>query len=132
VPPIATLGKTARYALGGIRVVNGAVALLAPGVIIGRLGDAAPGRNPAAVYGLRLFGVRTVLIGTDLLRLHGRDLDRALLQAPIIHASDTATVLGLLRSKQLSPERGRPLALISGLNTLLAVTAFLASRRSRP
>jgi hypothetical protein len=131
VPAIATLGKTARYTLGGIRVVNGAVALLAPAVIVGRFGDVAPGRNPAAIYGLRLFGIRTVLIGVDLIRLRGRDLDRALREAPIIHASDTATVLGLLRSKQLLPERARPLVLISGLNTALAVTALLGSRRSR-
>jgi hypothetical protein len=37
----------------------------------------------------------------------------------------------LQRNKQLSPERARPLALISGLNTVLALTAYLASRRSR-
>jgi hypothetical protein len=73
-----------------------------------------------------------VLLGADLIRLHGRDLDRALWQAPIIHASDTATVLALQRNKQLSPERARPLLLISGLNTVLAVTAYLAARRSRP
>jgi hypothetical protein len=40
-------------------------------------------------------------------------------------------VLLLLRNKQLSPELARPLALISGLNTVLAATAFLADRRSR-
>jgi hypothetical protein len=84
-----------------------------------------------AIYGLRLFGIRTILIGADLFRLHGRDLDRALKAAPIIHASDTATVLALQRNKQLSPERARPLVLISGLNTVLAVIAYLTARRSR-
>jgi hypothetical protein len=100
-------------------------------MIISRFGDSTPSANAAAIYGLRLFGIRTVLIGADLLRLHGRDLDRALRAAPIIHASDTATVLTLQRTRQLSPERARPLALISGLNTVLAVTAYLASRKSR-
>jgi hypothetical protein len=73
-----------------------------------------------------------VLIGVDLLRMHGRELDHALRVAPVIHASDTATVLALQRSKQLSPELARPLALISGANTVLAVAAFLAGRRRRP
>jgi hypothetical protein len=131
VSVIGTVATTARYALGGIRLVNGALGLLAPTVIIRRFGDDDPASNPAAIYGLRLFGIRTVLIGADLIRLHGRDLDRALAVAPIIHATDTATVLALQRSKKLSPERARPLALISGVNTLLAVVAYLAARRSR-
>ena len=131
MPVIDRLGKAARFALGGVRILAGSTGLLAPAMIISRFGDDDPSANAAAIYGLRLFGVRTVLIGADLFRLHGRDLDRALWAAPIIHASDTATVLTLQRNKQLSPERARPLALISGLNTLLAVTAYLASRRSR-
>jgi hypothetical protein len=131
VSAIATIGTTARYALGGVRIIAGTTGLLAPAMIISRFGDGNPAANPAAIYGLRLFGIRTVLIGVDLIRLHGRDLDRALRAAPIIHASDTATVLALQRNKQLSPERARPLLLISGLNTVLAVTAYLAARRSR-
>jgi hypothetical protein len=131
VSAIATIGTTARYALGGVRIIAGTTGLLAPAMIISRFGDGNPAANPAAIYGLRLFGIRTVFIGVDLIRLHGRDLDRALRAAPIIHASDTATVLALQRNKQLSPERARPLVLISGLNTVLAVTAYLAARRSR-
>jgi hypothetical protein len=110
--------------------VNGALGLLAPALIQRRLGDLAPERNAAAIYGLRLFGVRTVLIGLDLFRLTGPALDNALRSAVLIHASDTATVLTLRRRKVLSPELTRPLALISGLNTGLAVTAFLTRRRS--
>jgi hypothetical protein len=131
VSAIATIGTTARYALGGVRIIAGTTGLLAPAMIISRFGDGNPAANPAAIYGLRLFGIRTVFIGVDLIRLRGRYLDRALRAAPIIHASDTATVLALQRNKQLSPERARPLLLISGLNTVLAVTAYLAARRSR-
>jgi hypothetical protein len=131
VTVIGTLGTTARFALGGVRIVAGSLGLFAPAMIISRFGDGNPSANPAATYGLRLFGIRTVLIGADLIRLRGRDLDRALRAAPIIHASDTATVLTLQRRKQLSPERARPLALISGLNTVLALIAYLAARRSR-
>jgi hypothetical protein len=130
VSAIAKLGTTARIALGSIRIVAGTTGLLAPGMIISRFGHADPTTNPAAIYGLRMFGIRTVLIGADLIRLRGRDLDRALWVAPIIHATDTATVLTLQRNKQLSPERARPLALLSGLNTALAVTALLAARRA--
>jgi hypothetical protein len=127
---VPALGTVSRYALGGIRVVNGALALVAPAVIQKRLGDSAVDRNAAAIYGLRLFGVRTVVIGADLIRLHGDALQHAVRSAPLIHASDTATVLMLQRSKQLSPQLARPLALISGLNTVLAVTAFLTHRRN--
>ena len=131
MPAMQTLGTTARYALGGVRILAGGTGLLAPAMIINRFGEDNPSANPAAIYGLRLFGIRTLLIGADLIRLRGRDLDHALRAAPLIHATDTATVLTLQRKKQLSPERARPLALISGLNTVLAVMAYLAARRSR-
>jgi hypothetical protein len=132
VPALGKVGTGARYALGVIRIVNGAIGLAAPAVIMRRFGEDDPGGNPAATYALRLFGIRTVLIGVDLLRMQGSELDHALRVAPVIHASDTATVLALQRTKQLSPELARPLALISGANTVLAVTAFLAARRRRP
>ena len=131
MPALGKAGTGARYALGVVRIVNGAIGLVAPAVIMRRFRVDDPAGNPAATYALRLFGIRTVLIGVDLLRMRGSELDHALRVAPVIHASDTVTVLALQRSKQLSPELARPLALISGTNTVLAVTAFLAARRSR-
>ena len=131
MPALGTVATGTRYALGGIRIVNGALGLLAPAGIQKRLGDDAPDRHAAAIYGLRLFGVRTLVIGADLIRLRGDALRHAVRSAPLIHASDTATVLTLMRNKQLSPELARPLALISGLNTALAVAAYLAQRRGR-
>lgn len=131
---MSTINKVAtasRYALGGIRLLNGTLGLIAPGVIIRRLGDDTPESNPAAVYGLRLFGIRTVLIGADMFRLERADLERALRSAVVIHASDTITVLSLWWRRQLSPASARPLALISGVNTGLAITAALTSRRTR-
>ena len=128
---LSRIGTAARYGLGGIRVVNGTLGLLAPGVIIRRLGDSTPETNAAAIYGLRLFGIRTVLIGADLFLLRRPELDRALGSAIVIHASDTVTVLSLWRRRQLTPATARPLALISGLNTVLALTAAVSARRGR-
>ena len=118
----------ARYALGVVRVVNGVLGLVAPTFIARRLGDAQPERNAAAIYGIRLFGVRTIVIGLDLLGPPGEALDRAVRAAPFIHGSDTATVLTLQRRKVLPAEMARPLAAISGLNTVLAVLAVLGAR----
>ena len=85
----ARIGRVARHALAGIRIVNGSVALIAPSVIIRRFGE-SPADDSAAVYGLRMSGIRTVVIGADLLVLAGAPLRRALGQAVIIHACDTA------------------------------------------
>ena len=75
----------ARYALGGIRILNGALGLLTPAVIIRRFGDKNPERNAAALYGLRLFGVRTIVLGADLFLLRRRELDGAIRSAVLIH-----------------------------------------------
>jgi hypothetical protein len=130
VAAIGTVARISRYALGAVRIVAGSLGLFAPAMIQQRLGDQAPDRNAAAVYGLRLFGVRTIVIGADLFLLRKAELDHALRSAVLIHASDTATVLGLKRRKLLSPELARPLALISGLNTVFAVVAYLGHRKS--
>jgi len=131
---VAALDRIAvgsRYTLGAIRVVNGVLGLVAPGFIARRLGDQHPDRNAAAIYGIRLFGVRTIVIGLDLLRPPGEARDRAVRAAPLIHGSDTATVLTLQRRKVLPSKMARPLAAISGVNTLLAVLSLLGSRRGR-
>lgn len=128
---MSAIGTGARYALGAVRLIAGTSGLLAPTMIIRRFGDENPAGNPAAIYGLRLFGIRTVLIGADLFRLRGSDLQHAIRVAPLIHASDTATVAALWRSKQLAPDLARPFLLISATNTLLSVIAFLTSRRGR-
>jgi hypothetical protein len=69
--------STARYTLAAIRLLNGGVALFAPEKLTRRLG-ADPQANGAVIYALRMFGVRTVVIGTELLVLRGEALDRSL------------------------------------------------------
>jgi len=118
-----------RLALGVIRVGNGAAALLTPKVLLTRLGVDAT-NNRAAVYGLRMFGVRTVLIGLDLLRPDDDDARRrAVRLAPLIHGTDavSAAVAGLRGDL---PRRAATLATaISGANLVLAL---LARRSAAP
>jgi ribosomal protein L27 len=121
-----SVGNKARYALAAIRIINGGVGLLAPAVIIKQFGE-NPDRSPAATYGLRLFGVRTVLIGADLITQRGKPLEHTSGQAVAIHASDTITAAMLGTSGHLRPRTAVPLTLISALNTALAVAAWLYS-----
>ena len=124
------IGQAARFALAGIRMINGGVALIAPGVIIGRF-DEQPASDNAATYGLRMFGVRTVLLGIDLVALTGNPLRRALGQAVIIHGTDTATAALLGVTGRVKPRTAIPLTLISMTNTALAITAYCAARRDK-
>ena len=126
----ARIGRAARYALAGIRVINGSVALIAPSVIIRRFGE-SPANDQAAVYGLRMFGIRTIVIGIDLLDPEDAALRRALGQAIIIHATDTATAASLGLSGRVRRPWATALTLISAANTGLAVTAYLAERNER-
>ena len=116
-----------RVALGTIRLVNGASALVAPKMLMNRLGvDAA--NNPAAVYGLRMFGIRTVLIGLDLLRADEDVRARAVRLAPLIHGCDTASAVVAGVRGDL-PRRAAVLATaISGVNVVLALQAWRAQR----
>jgi hypothetical protein len=118
----------ARYALAAIRIVNGLLALVAPSLIIKRFGE-NPGNDAAAIYGLRLFGVRTVLIGADLITQRGEPLEHSINQAVLIHASDTLTAATLGTSKRIQPRMAVPLTLISALNTALAVAAWVHVRQ---
>jgi len=133
--PTAGFGQAARFSLAGIRVINGGLALLRPSVIIGRFdeqsADGHAAANSAAIYGLRMFGIRTVLLGVDLATLSGEPLRRALRQAVLIHATDTATVVLLGVTGRAKPRTAIPLALISLTNTALAITACLAERAER-
>ena len=115
---MAVLSK-ARYALAAIRIVNGLLALVAPALIIKRFGE-DPRKDAAAVYGLRLFGVRTVLIGADLITQQGQPLEHTINQAVLIHASDTLTAATLGTSGRLRPAMAAGITAISALNTFAA------------
>jgi hypothetical protein len=128
--PPRRAGDFARVALAGIRLVNGCLGLFAPAWLVRRLG-ADPEANPAALYALRLFGVRTVAIGGELLLPAGPVRDHALRVAPVIHAADTvAAAIGGLCG-QLPRRVAVTTVLVSAVNTGLAVLAR-SGRTGRP
>jgi hypothetical protein len=112
--------------LAGIRIANGGAALFAPRLVARRAGSEDP--HPTTLYALRLFGVRTVLIGIDLLRRDGPVRRNALNAALIVHASDTLAAFASGR-EGVPARHARMLQAISGLNTILAVTARFGGRR---
>jgi hypothetical protein len=122
-------GDLARYALAGVRLVMGSTALLAPSVMARRLG-ANPDQHAPAGYILRLFGIRTLIIGAELLMASGPRREHAVRVAPIIHASDTVAALLAGRQGQLPRGAANTAAVISGLNTLLALVARASLSRS--
>lgn len=115
----------ARIALAIIRLVNGLMALLTPRALLGRLG-AGSQVNPVALYALRMFGIRTVLIGAGLLLPEGDLRAWTVRTAPIIHASDSAAAVTLAVSGGLPRRSGVTVVLISATNVVLSI---LAQRR---
>jgi hypothetical protein len=112
----------ARITLGAIRFVNGAVALVAPAFVAGRLGVARPQSDPA-LYPLRLFGVRTVVIGAQLWTAPEDERTRALRAALLIHGSDTAAALLAAWRDELPRRQALITAGVSATNTALAALA---------
>ena len=113
--------QVARVSLGLIRTVNGAAALLAPARFAKRVG-VDPDDPGAMLWISRLFGVRTVVIGLDLI-LPGPAREPAIRIAPVIHASDTAAAAIAGVRGELPGRTATLLTAISGLNTVLAFVA---------
>jgi hypothetical protein len=119
----ASLGTAAVRTLAVIRIVNGTLGLLAPHVLAARTSTDPDSTEP--YYAFRMFGIRTVVLGVDLLTLTGPAQQRARTQAVIIHASDTAAaLLGGLRG-DVPPKVAKTTVAISAVNTVLAVVAKL-------
>jgi hypothetical protein len=113
----------ARITLAGIRLFNGVAALFVPATLARRLG-VDPEANPAALYALRLFGVRTVLIGAKLLLRDGGLRAHSLRVAPAIHALDATAALIAGERGQLPQRAATTAAIISTVNTVLAIVAL--------
>lgn len=121
------IGNGARLLLGGIRIVNGSIGLFYPQLISRQLGS-DPAQDPAGHYALRLFGIRTILIGLDLLRKDGKARDNAISVAPLIHASDTVAALIAARSGVLPDRAATNIVAISAANTVLALLMQLSDK----
>jgi hypothetical protein len=114
----------ARVLLANVRILMGGLALLVPGFLARRIG-VDPQANPGMLYVFRMFGIRTVLIGADLLVGTGQRREEALRSAVLIHASDTLAAW-LASLSDAFPQQGRIIIWISAANTALAI---LANRR---
>jgi hypothetical protein len=113
--------------LATIRLGTGTGGLLFPRQLAARIGVELDAHDPA-VYLLRLFGIRTVLIGADLLLVHGDERNRALRTGVVIHLSDawSAAAAGV---RQQLPRRPAVMAtVISTINAGLAVAALDRAR----
>jgi hypothetical protein len=120
----------ARILLAGIRLFNGTAALVAPRELARRLG-VDPDLSPGALYFIRLFGIRTVLVGAELLVRRGARRDEALRLGILIHASDTVAAAMAAASGRLPPGAGRMVTAISAVNTALAIYASSCPSQSR-
>ncbi len=122
--PRPSLHDSARIALAGVRIFNGTAGLLAPRLLARRLeveGAAAP-----MSYPFRMFGIRTILIGADLLARDPAVRRHALHAAIIVHASDTISAFAAGASGALPRRAAKITTAISALNVALAL---LANRR---
>jgi uncharacterized protein YjeT (DUF2065 family) len=117
----AAAGTTALRALAAVRIANGALGLLAPGILVAR--TSADPHSTAPYYAFRMFGIRTVVLGVDLLRLSGEAQGRARNEAVLIHATDTVcAAVGAIRG-DVPRSAGRTTVAISAVNTVLALVA---------
>ena len=114
-----------RVALGLIRLINGSAALIRPDLVAGQMSSAPPA--PGIRYVLRMFGIRTVFLGLDLLGGNEDQRRSALQRAPIIHAVDASAAILAGLGRQLPARRAVLLVGISGLNLALALVARRAA-----
>ena len=125
----ASLSTLARYLLAASRIVNGGLCLVSPPAATRKMG-VDPDANPAALYALRLFGIRTVLIGAELLFLRDDDLERSFRTGLLIHGSDAAAAMAAGAAGQLPPATARKATTISAVNIGLCALALSSKRTS--
>ena len=118
------LSGFARVTLAGIRIFNGTAGLVAPGMLAKQL-DVEQAAGPMA-YPFRMFGIRTILIGADLLSRDPEVRRHAVRAAPLIHVSDTVSAYMAGKTGALQPKAAKAATTISAVNVVLAL---LANRR---
>jgi len=123
---VGAAGEFAWKALACIMLVNGSLGVFAPRVLIRGLG-VKPEQQPALIYVLRMFGVRTLFIAIDLFRLPD-DRERSLREGVAVHATDAGAALAAALLGQLP---ARPALLVSGLSTVNTILAIVGARAYR-
>ena len=113
--------------LAGVRLANGTTGLVAPQLLIRRI-DPAQAVSPAGIYAFRLFGVRTMFLGAELLIRRDAQLQHGLREGLVIHASDVATSVLVGVQRQVTPRTSALLATISAITVPLAATALERNR----
>ena len=117
----------ARFALAGIRIFNGATALVAPERLDERLR-----LDRSADYPWRMFGIRTVLLGLDLLSSDAEVRRHALRASVLVHGSDTISAAKAGFTKTLPPRAAVTATAISAVNVALALIASREAWRRVP
>lgn len=112
----------ARVTLAGVRMFNGAGALVAPEAFARRMG-AAPGAEGPSVHPWRMFGIRTVLVALDLLSKDPAVRRHALRVALLIHLSDTISAARAGAAGQVPRKSAIVTTSISAGNVVLAAIA---------
>lgn len=127
------VGDVTRTALAGIRIFNGVVGLFAAQRMAAQLGGEL-GQDKRFVYPARMFGIRTIVLGVDLLTLRASDPSarRMLSQAVLIHASDTASAAYAGWRGEVPARAARLTTTISAVNTALAVVSLVTYLRDVP
>jgi hypothetical protein len=115
--------RHARYGLATVRIINGGLGLFAPKVLIKRL-DPAHEPSAAAIYAFRLFGIRTILLGLDLLVRPNAEVQRAMRQGVLIHLSDFLTIVLLGAQRKVPPRSAALITFISATNVAMAVAGI--------
>jgi hypothetical protein len=119
---VGRLASSARIGLAAVRLFNGGVALAAPHLAARRLGGEEEPR-PETIYALRLFGIRTVLLGADLLTRNEGARRRALDLALVVHLTDTGSAILAGARGGMPAGTARTLTIVSGANSVLAALA---------
>ena len=113
-------------ALAAIMLTNGTLAVVAPRWLAGQLGVRAE-LQPAMLYALRMFGIRTVLVAADLC-LEPRRRRRALKEGILMHSTDAAAAMVAVSLGQLPFRSGVLAGGISVANTLLCLVGSRGRR----
>jgi hypothetical protein len=120
------LSGFARVTLAGIRIFNGTAGLLAPSMLSRKL-ESEEAAGPMS-YPFRMFGIRTILIGVDLLSRDPEVRRHAVRAAPLIHASDTVSAWAAGKMGALPPKAAKTATTISAVNLVLALLAKRGAR----